>query len=70
MMQLDKVKTQCIRKGRKAELERAQKRWDSSADIVFNGLSFEPGEYILLCNLRATSNAMIPKYTDIYNKAS
>jgi hypothetical protein len=66
MIRLDRTKTDDIRRSIKAELEKAQERWGESPAAAQLGLSFEPGDYILLRNMRATSNAMIPKYTGPY----
>jgi hypothetical protein len=66
LIKLDKEATENIRNKIRQELENAQKRWGESTAIANSGLYFEPGDFILLRNMRATSNAMIPKYTGPY----
>ena len=48
-------------------LEKAQQRWNKApANVGEDGLCYRPGDQILLRNMRATSNTMLPKYTGPY----
>jgi transposase InsO family protein len=70
MIKLDREITETLRQNIKKELMKAQQRWVDSTQRAEDGPSFEPGDYILLRNMRATSNVMIPKYTGPYEVLS
>jgi hypothetical protein len=70
IIKLDQEITETLRQNVKKNLMEAQQRWAGSAKIAEDGLTFEPGDYILLRNMRATSNVMIPKYMGPYEVLS
>jgi hypothetical protein len=48
-------------------LEKAQQRWNKTPpELLEDGPCFKPGEQVLLRNMRATANTMLPKYTGPY----
>jgi hypothetical protein len=67
LIQLDKETAGKLQKRVIENLEHAQQRWNKTpSSLIEDGPCFHSGEFVLLRNMRATSNTMLPKYTGPY----
>jgi transposase InsO family protein len=64
-IQFDQERAQTVREKVKHYLEKAQERWNPSSNPK-SIKEFIPGDQVLLRNLRATANTMMPRYTGPY----